>query len=264
MAPDRGTAVYKASQIFWDKYKKLGTIKSVMVVSDPYEEVKFTETFDCRDRSSKLLPKGVAEKIAKDSGGEIILDTDPNSAYSLKRAKRRRKDLGEFVAPNVKLMYGKLYYRVITRSQKTVNGSIKQKRKYEDVLLNAKDLDTALDEIRERGLHVKSNRKAAFKTAKRSLVVLKKTIESQKIKKAIQKPAREVELNRKRLLTGGKVNASQVQKSAAVISPIGSVWGSSQLLKSDTGRGPFVTIKDHITTTGRIVLDTDDGRAVKH
>ncbi len=177
MAKDRGEAVYKASQVFWLKYgKTLGPIKCAMTVSDPYNEVRFTADIDCCDRLYKLLPVGVIERVVLASAGEIVANIDPNSHYSLKRAKRRRKDLGVFPVPNIKLCYGKYYYRVILVPQESVGGIIVTKRKYKDMLLKAKNLPEALVEVKNRRLHLKNKKNAKFVPKSRSLATLEKRL----------------------------------------------------------------------------------------
>jgi len=181
MVRDRREAVFRASQMFWDKYAKtLGPIKAVMVVDDPYGEATYTDDIDCRDRLFKLLPEDVIKKIVEDSKGQIVRDEDPAYAYCLKRLKRRR-DFGSVIAPNiVRLANGALFYRAIEVPQKGKGGMIIQKRKVKNIRLGAKDLKSAVAEIASRKLSTMSLKKARLKSKSRYLGALAKVARSAK------------------------------------------------------------------------------------
>lgn len=156
-APDRRKAVHKAQLYFWYKYHgRIGFVNQCMTVTDPYGEVKYTSNFSCHDKLNRLLPEDIVERIILESKGELERDLRTGRAHfppgSVKRVKRRR-DFGKFIAPNIRQMKnGKLYYRIITRTQTSKNGRVFQKRKYRDIPLFVKSRSLAVFEIKEREL----------------------------------------------------------------------------------------------------------------
>jgi hypothetical protein len=176
-APSRREAVYKASQLFWANYGNyFGQAFRCLVVDDPYFEVHYSEDFNINDRLNKYLPTEVIRRVLLEAGGELRLRDPDGSKYSphshFRRFKRRR-DFGVFVAPLIKRMKnGRLYYRVITRSQITRNGRKIRKRKYKDVPLESRSLDAARQEITERRLFELNQAQSGRQMKIRDLAVL--------------------------------------------------------------------------------------------
>ncbi len=173
---NRARAVNSAMEMFW-KWKqrekglsKLGNVHDCVIVTDPYDEVRYDkDTFRCTDQQNKLLPTDVRERLIAESGNDLMLD--PREIGSVKRTKRRRRQgFGHFIAPNIKQMPdGKLFYRQILVPQKSHDGVIMVKRKHKDILLDARDLNAALREVRALELDLESNKHIAIFRKSRQL-----------------------------------------------------------------------------------------------
>ncbi len=156
-APYRGKAVHRAQLYFWYKYLgRMGAVNQRMVVNDPKGEVKYSDSFSCRDKMNRLLPSDVIVRLINESRGELERDLRagrPHFPAGSVRRKRRRRDFGKFIAPNIRQMKsGKLYYRVITQTQRSRSGRIYRKRKIRDIPLASRSLQEAVIEIERRGL----------------------------------------------------------------------------------------------------------------
>jgi hypothetical protein len=176
-ATDRRKAVHAALLWFWYEYHgSMGPADKAMTVSDPYNEVSYGPRFRCNDRMNKLLPSDVRFRVMRESKGELMIDRSAGSPHhrpnSLRRTKRRR-DFGRFIAPGVRQMKnGVLYYRITVRPSASRDGTVYQKRKYRDIRLEARLLESALGEIQMRGLHLLHKEGAARKTKVRELKVV--------------------------------------------------------------------------------------------
>ena len=178
-AGDRGQAVHKAQLYFWERYRgRLGFAHEALVVNDLYGEVNYTPDFNCGAKKNRLLPEDSIERLLCESAGELIRNTTQGKKHHaptpLRRVKRRR-DLGVTIAPNIRAMKnGRLYYRIILRSQVVHNGRRYRKRKDLDVPLTARTLSDAIVEIRHRRLLEEHNRACGRRVKVRALSVLER------------------------------------------------------------------------------------------
>lgn len=173
-AEDRRTAVYKAEQWFWRKYKVFqGPIHLAVTVSDPYSEVHYSPTFSCCDRINKLLARAAVNSLIAESKGELALHTregKPHGQHNPVCRVKRRRDFGKFVAPGIRHMRnGVLYYRIITAPQRSRNGRRFRKRKYRDIRLTSRTLTDAVNEIWERRLNLQNEERIARRMKVRDL-----------------------------------------------------------------------------------------------
>jgi len=148
-ANSRGKAVYNACQWYWKEYKGAwGQINDIMTINDPYDEVRYSDTFSCSDRKNRYLNTETIEKIIKDSDGQLTKEESTGDKHhppnSVKRVKRRRKY-------NVRV--GKnLYQSPSTRTLYYVTTEISKngKRVRKNNKLVTKDLEKAEREIDRR------------------------------------------------------------------------------------------------------------------
>ena len=156
-AGDRKEAVRKTVQWFWKQFKgSIGEAHKVLAINDPYDEVRYSKTFSCADPAHKYLDEETIDKVIEDSGGKLSRETRDGTPHhppnSLRRVKRRRK-YHQTVAPKISISStGAYYFRLTLRSQVSKNGKVLQKRKIQNVRLQAETLEGAQREILERGL----------------------------------------------------------------------------------------------------------------
>ncbi|MEK9985180.1 MAG: hypothetical protein VW879_10585 [Opitutae bacterium] len=154
---DRREAVRKIVQWFWKDFKgNIGPAHKVLTINDPYEEVHYSQGFSCADPINKYLGPRALKRVIRESGGKVVRDEREGSVHhppnSVRRVKRRRK-YHRRVAPRLSVSStGALYYRVTLVPQISKKGVIVQKRKIQNVRLNARNLEDALVEIIARGL----------------------------------------------------------------------------------------------------------------
>lgn len=173
-APHRAKAVHQAQLWYWTQYKgSLRPVHKVMTVSDPEREVRYSESFNCADKTNRLLPESVLTRVIAESNGELTCETGGgtrNHAPGSVRRVKRRRDFGKFIAPNIRRMKrGILYYRIVRVPQKSSRGKIVQKRRYIDVRLAARTLPDAITEIQSRRLKHEHDMKSARIVKARSL-----------------------------------------------------------------------------------------------
>lgn len=181
-AENRGTAVHKAELWFWKKFKgSLGRAVDALTVNDPYGEVKYGPKFHCGSRTNRYLPPDIIERVLGEAKGELIRDERESLWHHPRGAVRRRKrrrDFGKFLLPNIKVMRnGALYYRVVAVPQCTRNGRRFRKRKQKDIRLIARNPREALAEIEARGLQVKHAAVTKRNVTSRSLALLEDEIQ---------------------------------------------------------------------------------------
>ena len=165
-AKNRREAVTKTLNWFWYAYYgSMGPAHKALTINDPYREVVYGPKFVCNARGNKLLDEATITRVIKESKGELERDTRIGRPHfppgSVKRIKRRR-DFGKFVAPCIRRMKnGTMYYRVTTRTQRSGGGELIRKRAYRDIRLEAKTLEGAVTEVRDKKLNKlnKSRRK---------------------------------------------------------------------------------------------------------
>ena len=163
---DRREVVRKTVQWFWKQFKgNIGNAHDVIRINDPYNEVHYSKTFSCADPLNKYLDEETLNKLIKDSNGKLTRETRKGTPHhppnSVKRVKRRRK-YHQTVAPRISISStGAYYYRLTLRSQISQNGKILQKRKIQNVRLEAKTLEEAQIEIIKRGLYDPSSEKSS-------------------------------------------------------------------------------------------------------
>ena len=156
-AGDRKEAVRKTVQWFWKQFKgSIGDAHKVLAINDPYDEVRYSKTFSCADPAHKYLDEETIDKVIEDSAGKLTRETREGTPHhppnSLRRVKRRRK-YHQTIAPRISISSsGAYYFRLTLRSQVSQKGQILQKRKIQNVRLQAKTLEEAQQEIQERGL----------------------------------------------------------------------------------------------------------------
>jgi len=174
--PDRQTAVVMALRWFWGKFGgTLGKAIDMLTVGDPYGEVVYNEpaeTFNCKANGNNYLDEVTRERIILASNGKLEQDTKegaPNHPRrSLRRKRRRRNEFRSVRAPNIhESNSGVFYYRVVVTPQISKRGVITQKRKIQDIRLDATTLAAAIEEIRAKGL--RSRNKVTRQMKKRSL-----------------------------------------------------------------------------------------------
>lgn len=170
-APDRKTAVRKGLQWFWDKYQgKHGAASEVFTVGDPYREVVFREPLNCNDKGNNYLDEATAARVIAESKDILELDSKAGLPHHSRRSLRRKKRRREYrvtVAPNIQESNtGTFYYRMVVKPQKSEGGTVTQKRKLQDIKLEAKTLAAAIEEIREKGLKNTSTQNMARKNVK--------------------------------------------------------------------------------------------------
>jgi len=181
-APDRARAVHKAQLWYWARFRgRLGPAHEVLEVDDPCGEVRYGPHFDCSAKVNRMLPHSVITRVLAQANGELVLNTAPwkkHHAPSPFRRRKRRRDFGKFVLPNVRQMgNGVLYYRVLITPQKVVGNRRYRKRKYKDVRLVTRSLREAALEIEARGLHLLHQQKSKRVVRSRSLTLLRKRSE---------------------------------------------------------------------------------------
>lgn len=180
-ADNRGRAVHQAQLWYWAKYRgALGPAHRVLVVNDPYEEVRYSITFNCGSKTNRLLDEATTVRVLQEAGGELTRDERPDNPHnppgSVRRVKRRR-DFGRFIASNIRQMRnGVLYYRVTRVPQKTRNGRRLRKRKCYDVRLEARTVLDALDEIERRMLPAQHQHDPSRDTRTRSIVFVRERL----------------------------------------------------------------------------------------
>ena len=180
-AENRGQAVHKAELWFWQKFKgSLGQAADALTVNDPCGEVRYGPKFNCGSRGNRYLTPAVLERVLAEARGELVKDERESRWHhpraSVRRVKRRR-DFGKFVLPNIKVMRnGTLYYRVVTSPQWVKNGRMLQKRKQQDIRLQARNFGDALAEIKTLGLHLEHAKAAKRNVKRRSLALLERRI----------------------------------------------------------------------------------------
>jgi hypothetical protein len=219
--------------------------------------VAYTEEMLCTDRLYKLLPANVIDKVVKESGGKIVRDDNPNSPNCLKRLKRRR-DIGKFIAPNIRLMAnGVMFYRIVKVAQKTEggkigckskgsHGKIVQKRKYTDVRLKARNLEEAVIEIAAKKLNQKSLAVARLKKKTRLIKVLKSIVRSMELSRLPKrKPKQKVSAP---VVTS--LSLTEAAKALLKKKPTGSsVWANSRSELEGWGiKGPHKVIPKETLT----------------
>jgi hypothetical protein len=156
-APGRKEAVQKIVQWFWKKLKgEVGSAHKVLTVNDPYDEVLYGPKFSCNDPLNKYLDNDTISKVIKFSNGKLIRDKREGSVHhppnSVRRIRRRRK-YNKKIAPRISVSSsGALYYRVTLIPQISGEGVIIQKRKIQNVRLDAREIMDTANEINERGL----------------------------------------------------------------------------------------------------------------
>jgi len=156
-ASGRKTAVQKIVQWFWKNFKgEVGLAHKVLTINDPYNEVVYGAGFLCNDPLNKYLDKETTVRVIKLSNGKLMQEEREGSIHhppnSVKRVKRRRK-YNRNIAPRVSISStGTLYYRITLIPQISREGMIIQKRKIQNIRLDAREVDDALKEITERGL----------------------------------------------------------------------------------------------------------------
>ncbi len=175
-AASRKAAVQKIVQWFWKNLKgEVGPAHKVLTVNDPYNEVCYGSDFSCNDPLNKYLDKETITRVIKLSNGKLMRENREGSAHhppnSVKRIRRRRK-YNKKIAPRISMSStGALYYRVTLIPQISGEGIIIQKRKIQNVRLDAREIGDAANEITERGLDAinEANTLRAFKPT--SLVI---------------------------------------------------------------------------------------------
>ncbi|PIQ68959.1 MAG: hypothetical protein COV91_01375 [Candidatus Taylorbacteria bacterium CG11_big_fil_rev_8_21_14_0_20_46_11] len=155
-ARTRDQAVYRALQYYWIRLNgALGPASRILTVDDPFNEVVFSDDFDCNDRRNNYLPNDVKARVIAVSHGVLIdgkqAGTCHHPSRSLRRLKRRRK-LPFRIRPHVYTdANGTIFYSMTIRPAITKDGTTYQKRKVSMVRLNSKVLSDAYVEIaRER------------------------------------------------------------------------------------------------------------------
>jgi hypothetical protein len=158
-AASRKAAAQKIVQWFWKNLKgEVGPAYKVLTVNDPYDEVRYGPKFSCNDPLNNYLDKETTIRVIKLSNGKLIRGNREGSVHhppnSVKRIRRRRK-YNKKIAPRISMSStGALYYRVTLIPQISGEGIIIQKRKIQNVRLDAREIGDAVDEITERGLDV--------------------------------------------------------------------------------------------------------------
>ena len=156
-AGDRREAVRKVVQWFWKSFKgDIGPAHRVLTVNDPYEEVHYGGSFSCADPLNKYLGPRALKRVIKESACKLVRDeregTEHHPPNSVRRIKRRRK-YNRRIGPRFsQSSTGALYYRVTLVPQMSQQGTVTQKRKVQNVRLQARNLEEAQAEIAERGL----------------------------------------------------------------------------------------------------------------
>jgi hypothetical protein len=147
-ASDRGKAVFKFCQNYWDEYKgSLGQANDILVVDDPFKEVQYSDSFSCSDRKHRYLDELTIERLLTESNNELEREVRESTAHHprnpLKRKKRRRKAMERLDTNLYKASTGILFYVTIYRSK---NG----RRCRKNNRLLSKDIKKAKREIAKR------------------------------------------------------------------------------------------------------------------
>ena len=147
-AANRGKAVHKFCQQYWEEYKgSLGQANDILVVDDPYGEVRYNDSFSCSARKHRYLDEATIERVLKESNGELEREIRESTAHHprnpLKRKKRRRKPMERLDTNLYRSSTGVLFYVTVYRSK---NG----RRCRKNNRLLSKDLDKAKREVAQR------------------------------------------------------------------------------------------------------------------
>jgi hypothetical protein len=144
----RRDAVNKACQWYWKHYKsKWGQANQIMIIEDPYDEVRYSEEFSCSDKANRYLSEQTLESLIQDSNGELIKEEEEgcknHPTNSVKRVKRRRKyheriGVNLYKSPSTETLF---YVTTDRKNGKRIRHSHK---------LASKDVDKAINEIERR------------------------------------------------------------------------------------------------------------------
>ena len=124
--------------------------------NDPHGEVVYNEDFACNDLGNKYLSEETIDRVIEESDGELFRDLSEGSENhppnSVKRTKRRRKQINVIAPRMTQSPAGTIYYRTTMVPQYSKDGKIIQRRKVKNVKLASKTLEKALREVSRRGL----------------------------------------------------------------------------------------------------------------
>mgnify|MGYP003642465060 CR=1 FL=1 len=159
---NRDAAVHGICQWYWEVLKgSWGQASNVLVISDPFQEVTFSDDFVCASRANNYLDEETKLRVVLESNNVLAIEdkvgTKHHPANSLKRLKRRRVyhvRVAEslYKHPNA----GTYYYRRTVTPQLSTGGTqgkpgnLKQRRKVENVRLTAKSKNKAITEVWRR------------------------------------------------------------------------------------------------------------------
>ena len=191
-AETRAMAVNTALQRFWEEFgknpsKKYAAANEIVTVSDPHNEVTFNDDFNCNDKKNNYLDEPTIARVLEQSKGVLLRDTRDNVPNHPRRTfcrNKRRRVFLETVAPNIMRSptSGVLYYRTIEAPQKSKGGVISQKRKMQNVRLEAKTVLEAIVEIKAKGLRSRTKKNSRRKMPERSLHLLEHLAGGRKLK----------------------------------------------------------------------------------
>ena len=177
-AQNRLEAVKKSKSWFEYNSKKLnlnGLARTVLAVSDPKKEVKYSCFLNVSSDEFNFLDKETINRLISSSKGYLRPLTPkeiegkvkvPSSVRQLHWVKRDRSaDKKTRIKPLPYLYrdgYGAIMYYICTRRQKTVNGKIVRKEKRSYVRLKSKNIKDAIKEIKTSRLNQKDKSTKKF------------------------------------------------------------------------------------------------------
>ena len=177
-AQNRLSAVKKAKGWFEYNSKKLkldGLARTVLTVSDPQKEVKYSCFLNVSSDEFNFLDKETLNRVISDSKGHLRLlrpkeikdkSKVPSSVRQLHWHKKDRSaDKKVRLKPLPYLYtdgYGSIMYYICTRRQKTVNGKVVRKEKRSYARLKSKNIEKAIKEIKTARLHLKDKSSKKF------------------------------------------------------------------------------------------------------
>lgn len=147
----RRRGVERALEWFNKQFKGvLGSAHKVLTVDDPFEEVSYDLDFACNDLGNKYLDQKTIDRVISESGGDLAPESpesERSQHNSLRRIKRRKKEIVQLTSRLSQSPSGTIYYRMT--EPVASNG---KRMKTTSVKLSSKSLEKALREVSRRGL----------------------------------------------------------------------------------------------------------------